>query len=108
MRAALTDIAILTTSFFADVDLVASDILAGLLLVVHACHRQSSPTTYLPEIEVIFWIIRAFGSTGIILLRICKISLLQKSYCILYQFIINTQLLRYIPTIFCISCGYKH
>ncbi|EJW79300.1 lipase [Wuchereria bancrofti] len=54
MRAALKDIAVLTTSFFADVDLVASDILAGLLLLVHAPHRPPSSTTYVPEIEVLF------------------------------------------------------
>ncbi|KAL4003521.1 Lipase (class 3) family protein [Acanthocheilonema viteae] len=55
MHAALKDIAILTTSFFADVDLVASDILAGLLLVVHAPHQPPSSTTYLPEIEPLDW-----------------------------------------------------
>uniref|UniRef100_A0A158R4X7 sn-1-specific diacylglycerol lipase n=1 Tax=Syphacia muris TaxID=451379 RepID=A0A158R4X7_9BILA len=38
MRAALDDIAFLMASFFADVDLVASDILAGLLLLVHTSH----------------------------------------------------------------------
>lgn len=55
MRAALKDIAILTTSFFADVDLVASDILAGLLLLVHAPNRPPSSITYIPEIEVTFF-----------------------------------------------------
>lgn len=55
MRAALKDIAILTTSFFADVDLVASDILAGLLMLVHAPHRPPSSTTYVPEIEPPEW-----------------------------------------------------
>ncbi|VDK66553.1 unnamed protein product [Onchocerca ochengi] len=55
MRAALKDIAILTTSFFADVDLVASDILAGLLLLVHAPHQPPSCTTYVPEIEPPKW-----------------------------------------------------
>ncbi|CAG9532856.1 unnamed protein product [Cercopithifilaria johnstoni] len=55
MRTALKDIAILTTSFFADVDLVASDILAGLLLVVHAPHRPPSSTTYLSESEPPNW-----------------------------------------------------
>uniref|UniRef100_A0A915PX22 sn-1-specific diacylglycerol lipase n=1 Tax=Setaria digitata TaxID=48799 RepID=A0A915PX22_9BILA len=55
MRAALQDIAILTTSFFADVDLVASDILAGLLLLVHAPHQPPSVTTYVPEVEPPDW-----------------------------------------------------
>lgn len=53
MREALKDIAILTASFFADVDLVASDILAGLLLVARAPNQSPSSTIYLPETEVI-------------------------------------------------------
>lgn len=52
MRSALDDIALLTTSFFADVNLVASDILAGLLLLVHAPHQAPSAEEYHPEIEV--------------------------------------------------------
>lgn len=52
MRKALNDIAILTASFFADVDLVASDILAGLLLLVHAPHQLPVAITCAPEIEV--------------------------------------------------------
>lgn len=55
MRTALSDIAILTTSFFADVDLVVSDILAGLILLVHAPHQISSSSAYVPEIEVFFF-----------------------------------------------------
>ncbi|KAM3722571.1 Diacylglycerol lipase-beta [Dirofilaria immitis] len=55
IRAALKDIAILTTSFFADVDLVASDILAGLLLLVHAPHQPPSSVTYIPETKPPDW-----------------------------------------------------
>ncbi|VDK28928.1 unnamed protein product [Gongylonema pulchrum] len=54
MRAALNDIAVLTSSFFADVDLVASDILAGLLLLVHAPHQLPPATTHTPGTEVFF------------------------------------------------------
>ncbi|VDK68606.1 unnamed protein product [Litomosoides sigmodontis] len=55
MREALKNIAILTASFFADVDLVASDILAGLLLVAHAPHQSSSSSIHLPETEPPDW-----------------------------------------------------
>ncbi|VDN02024.1 unnamed protein product [Thelazia callipaeda] len=55
MRSALDDIAILTTSFFADVDLVASDILAGLLLLAHAPYQPPSSVTYIPDSEPPDW-----------------------------------------------------
>lgn len=53
MRAALDDIAFLMASFFADVDLVASDILAGLLLLVHAPHDLPAEDAVLPSSEVV-------------------------------------------------------
>lgn len=52
VRAALDDIAVLTTSFFADVDLVASDILAGLLLLVKKPNQPLASTANLMETEV--------------------------------------------------------
>lgn len=55
MRAALDDIAFLMASFFADVDLVASDILAGLLLLVHAPHDLPPESEVLPSSEVPHW-----------------------------------------------------
>ncbi|VDD90467.1 unnamed protein product [Enterobius vermicularis] len=55
MRAALDDIAFLMASFFADVDLVASDILAGLLLLVHAPHDLPAEDAVLPSSEIPSW-----------------------------------------------------
>jgi hypothetical protein len=43
MRAALDEIAIVIASFFADNDYVFSDIVAGLLLLVHSPHKRAPP-----------------------------------------------------------------
>lgn len=55
MRVALDDIAFLMASFFADVDLVASDVLAGLLLLVHAPHDLPSEDELIPSSEAPSW-----------------------------------------------------
>uniref|UniRef100_A0A0M3I9K4 sn-1-specific diacylglycerol lipase n=1 Tax=Ascaris lumbricoides TaxID=6252 RepID=A0A0M3I9K4_ASCLU len=55
MRTALDDIATLVASFFADVDLVASDVLAGLFLFAHSPGTSQPPRTPPPITQAPTW-----------------------------------------------------